>query len=74
MITLATAPNFATKLHVDWRLGLRTSTAGRVSMQTLRLPTIRCGPTLKPSVVKNIRDCDGLATKDEALLLEVVSP
>jgi hypothetical protein len=43
-------------------------------MQTLRLPTIRCGPTLKPSVVKNIRDCDGLATKDEALLLEVVSP
>jgi len=38
------------------------------------LPTIGYGPTLKPSVVKNIQNSGGLVTKDEALLLEVVKP
>jgi Pretoxin HINT domain len=38
------------------------------------LPTIGFGPTLKPSVVKNIQNYVGLVTKDEALLLEVVKP
>ena len=42
--------------------------------QATGLPTIGYGPTLKPSVVKNIQNSGGLVTKDEAVLLEVIKP